>query len=283
MRESDFDIMELLSQRIDKGSYSLPTIPEASLRLMNLLSDSDSNLEELEKTVAMDPILASQILKIANSCISGAIVEVTSLKNALMRLGRKHVRSLVMMLSIKSSLIQGKSFLGPMKKIWAYSITCAFLGKYLAKKIKADPEEFFVIGLLHATGKLILLSLLHEMLQLSRQEVSEEFLEKIYSSHDLQITQKLLTSWKISPKITQIITLQSKQIADIEKTNLSQGEQKCVVSLIFVKSLCLLDAQIPPKLEELQPCLSFLGLEKSFLDELLLQKNKITEEVLPFV
>ncbi|NUM36062.1 MAG: HDOD domain-containing protein [Candidatus Brocadiae bacterium] len=282
MKELDFDIFEILNQRICQGNYTLPSIPEASLRLMNLLSDSDTSLEELEKTVGMDPILASQILKIANSCISGAIVEVTSLKNALMRLGRKHIRSIVMMLSIKASIIKSKTFLGPMKQIWSHSISSAFLKRYVAKKFKEEPEESFTVGLLHNMGKLILLSLLNEMLQESAQEISEDFLGQIYIAHHLEITKKLLSAWKISPKIIQIIALQDSDIESIKNSPLSESDQKMVFSLILISFICKSIEENLIK-EKFQQFSSLLSIDIAYLEDILKQKEKIAEEILPFI
>ena len=238
MKTVEYNLIAQLKTRIQQENYSLPTIPQATLRVMELLADPQSSVVDMEKVIAFDPILAAQILKISNSCLYGARVEVTSLKNAIVRLGRRQIRSVILMMSTKSCLIKGKS-LAPMQEMWKDSVACAFACQVVAKKIKQDREELFTIGLLHNIGKLMILSLLNELVKQAQTEPNfdPELLQMVYDAYHLDIAQKILTAWKIPLRLIEIINCQALLEATPQQ-EVALSILQPAMGLNFAKKLC---------------------------------------------
>ena len=283
MNELAVDFDALVSRRVSWENYKLPTIPAASIRLMKLVADQQSTPGDMEKAVAMDPVLASQIFKVANSCVYGGVVQVSSLKAAFLRMGRKQIRSIITMTAIKSCLISDKVFLAPIKLIWEHSVCCAFFGRELAQRTGQDSEEFFLVGLFHNIGQLMILSLLHDVLQQSSLDLSPELLGKLYESHQQGMSRQLLAAWKISQNVADVINAWLAQ-GNSDATEAAPPDQRrATATLQLACHLCrMVEADrvdAAPLLDELK----LLQLPEQIVPELANRIKEIKKEIMAFV
>lgn len=282
---SDLDLIGELKRRIEAGNYSLPTIPQSAIRVMELLGNPMSTPEDMEKIINLDPIIAGQILKTANSCLYGAVIEVTSVKNAIVRLGRKQIRSIIHLFSIKSALIKGKVFLEPIKKIWKQSLCCAFLCKDVAKKVKIDKEAMFMNGLMHNIGKLMILSVLHEIVANvdSSQAINEELLEMVYEMHHLEVGKKLLKNWKIPENNLRVIALQSAGDDLLTDYEVPQEDRMQALALMFCSQVCQMKEEDDIDEDELSLYMTELNISEDDFEALLEKLEEIETEAVNFV
>jgi HD-like signal output (HDOD) protein len=276
------DLIAQFQLRLERENYTLPTIPAASLRLMNLLSNPDCSVAEMEKTITFDPMLAGQVLKIANSCLYGTVMEVNSLKQAILRIGRKPLRTIVLMNSIKATLIKSRTFLPAMQAIWKQSLMCAFFSKLLAKRVRQDGDELFIMGLFHNIGKLMILSLLYEMFQQAETAMSQEMLDKAYATNQIEIGKKLLHLWKIPERIGAIIALQSLEQNLLDDTSIAEQNRRLAATIMLSQKLCLMVAQNVVEEDKIFPLFDFLGISQQALVEMVQQIHSVEKEVSPF-
>ncbi len=147
------DIIKSLTQRID----SFPTLPAITTQIMSIISDSESSSEDLMKAVTPDQSLTTMILKMANSAFFGMSRKVSSLQNAITILGFRAIRNIVLAKSVFESFRNvgfEKKF--DIRTFWEHSFLCALAAKVIAEKLKAEKSDFFVAGLIHDIGKLII-------------------------------------------------------------------------------------------------------------------------------
>ena len=283
MKTIEYNLMAQLKTRIEQKNYSLPTIPQATFRIMELLADPQSSIAEMEKVIAFDPILAGQILKISNSCLYGARVEVTSLKNAIVRLGRKQIRSVILMMSTKSCLIKGKT-LAPMQKMWKDSVACAFCCQVIAKKIKLDREELFTVGLLHNIGRLMILSLLSELVKESGSELdfNPELLEMVYDVYHLDIAEKILASWQIPQRLIEIVHCQAVALKSDTPEETNASILQPATGLNLSQKLCRRITEPEASVEEL-PELQALAIAPEAVAPMLAELEEIYRGIEEFV
>jgi len=137
---------------------ALPTLPEIPMKIIQLIADRESSMDDISKIIERDPSLTANILKVANSAYYGMPQKVASLNLALTILGLNDLINIVTSISIVrmfSSKKRADSF--DRIKFWRHSFGCATAARMLAKEMRFDTEGTdFVAALLHDIGKLII-------------------------------------------------------------------------------------------------------------------------------
>lgn len=138
---------------------SLPTLPDIALRINEIISDPEASMRQMESVIEIDPSLSSTILKVVNSSFYGMAREISSLRLALVILGTKEIKNLVLSLAVFRLLSKERTLeYFDYKNFWQHSAATGQIAKTLAGKLKLHFEgEEFVGGLIHDIGKVVLL------------------------------------------------------------------------------------------------------------------------------
>ena len=147
------------SRALDKIVSSigdLPATPVIISSLMNLTSDLNTDINKITRALMSDQSLTAKVLKLSNSSFYGRAKEVKTLKESIVLLGFKTLRSLVVATSTHSLYnSSGGEF---HNKLWEHTLGAAISARLIAKKIRHPlVEEAFIAGLLHDIGKLVFL------------------------------------------------------------------------------------------------------------------------------
>ena len=135
------------------SSPRLPTLPKVAFRILELVQSADVSMAQLSETIAADPALAAKILKTANSGIYGRVRGVSRLKDALMILGLRNVKTLSLGFSLVSDLSGAKGSGLDYTLFWRRSIVAACAARAVAAHLNKDQsEEAFLGGLMHCIG-----------------------------------------------------------------------------------------------------------------------------------
>ena len=134
-------------------------MPTSVTRILNALEDPNNTAGVISDLIGLDQALAASVLQMANSAGMGYNAVCSSLSDAVMRLGIKRVKILVL----------GAASSGPLTRrlngyrlgageLWNHSVSTASDRTMDISDILhySDPEEAYVGGLLHDMGKLIL-------------------------------------------------------------------------------------------------------------------------------
>jgi len=111
---------------------------------------------ELEAIVHLDPALAFFTLRICNSPFFGLQGKVSTLRHARALLGSDPLKGIVLGAATRAGADANRSIMlaADPGRFWAHSIHVAHLARVLARLTEYDlPEEAYVAGLLHDTGK----------------------------------------------------------------------------------------------------------------------------------
>lgn len=148
-----FDKISVLISKIN----SIPTLPTIACRVMEITADPNSSANDLMKVIIPDISLSTKLLKMANSPFFGATRGVTSLQHAITVLGFKEVRNLIISAVIFESFMKAEKMGNyDIGKFWKHSFVCGLAAKVIAADLKKASNEFFVAGLIHDIGKLVI-------------------------------------------------------------------------------------------------------------------------------
>lgn len=136
---------------------SLPAVPSVYAELSRRLEDSNASVFELAELVAADTVLATQVLRIANSAMFSGQQRVTKLEAAAARLGTRLLRSVVLTAEVYQRFPVSPFVAERLEALQAHASQVARLAAALEPGA-AWKDDAFTAGLLHDIGKLVLAS-----------------------------------------------------------------------------------------------------------------------------
>jgi len=137
---------------------SFPSMPATGAKMLKMLEDPETSVNEIEDVLRHDPGLTGNVLKLANSAYFGIPSKVSSVRQGVLLLGLKRLLQLVVASCV--SAVMDKPVPGydlPPGDLWRHSIAVSIAAEALVKdKKNIDAEDIFTPALLHDIGKLIL-------------------------------------------------------------------------------------------------------------------------------
>jgi HD-like signal output (HDOD) protein len=187
--------------------YSLPLLYE---RLNLVINHPRSSAADMTRIISEDVGLSSCILKLANSPMFGYHTKIDSISNAVMIIGTRQLRDMALAVSVINVFRGIPEGMINMTSFWKHSITIGIVARILATcRREANVERFFVAGILHDVGQLILCTrapeLVLEMIAASRESGEPHFaVQRSMLGFDHgDLGGKLLKRWRIPALITE--------------------------------------------------------------------------------
>jgi putative nucleotidyltransferase with HDIG domain len=144
----------------------IPPLPELVVRLLALLNKKDTEPKELEAHLQNDQVLVAKMLAMVNSPFYGLNRSVTNIRDAIMVLGFRGLRSLILASSTSKFLAADFSCYGhDTRGLWKHALAVGTGARSIATFCEFEPdirEELFVAGLLHDVGKMLIAPYLNE-------------------------------------------------------------------------------------------------------------------------
>ena len=154
---------ERLKRVVDR-IVGLPTLPSVLSNLNRLMLNPRTSAKEVAQLISRDPAITSKILRVVNSSFYGFPNRITTVTHAIVILGFNTIKSVVLSSSIFDVFQKGQTD-SPYDRLefWKHSIGCGAAAKVVAKRLGYSAvEEFFIAGLLHDIGKIVIDQYLHE-------------------------------------------------------------------------------------------------------------------------
>ncbi|HSW62909.1 MAG TPA: HDOD domain-containing protein [Dissulfurispiraceae bacterium] len=146
--------LRVLVQKIPK----LPTLPMIAERILGMVDDDVASVETIVETVAQDPAIAAKVLSFANAAFYGAGEPVLSVRDAVMKIGFKNIRSIALGISLMTIFSESKEkFASAYHRIFLHSVSVGVISRQIAEKVACElADKAFIAGLLHDIGKLVI-------------------------------------------------------------------------------------------------------------------------------
>ncbi len=201
-----FTFVQALASELSGGKIELPGFPHIVMRVQKVLADESSDATRIVKVLGSEPVLASQIVRMANSAaLNPAATAVTDLRAAVTRVGLDTVRSATMAFAIRqlrdAPLLKGLET--PLGVLWRRSVLVASLSCAVARKMTTvSPDTALLAGLLQGMGRLYILTRASAHRALFADQDSYKSIEQDWH---LSIAAALLESWGFADEIVQAV------------------------------------------------------------------------------
>jgi len=227
-----------------KKAGDINVLPSVAKKILDALGEESFSINELEHIIETDQALAVKVLKISNSALYGLPQDITSLHQALMVLGLKTIRSLVLSVSTKSLY---DKFGITEQKMWDHSVGAAFASWLISTGHGKDVSDIaFIGGLMHDLGKVFMNNetpeAFAEVMMKTYNEGADSIIseEEVYGYNHAEIGATLAEKWGFPSSLVQIIDmhhLHNKKLEDISDALAAKGIACVNLANYFCKSL----------------------------------------------
>lgn len=195
-----------------QNDTELISVPRIFFLIREAIKDPRTSARHIADIISKDQALAAKLLRLVNSAFYGFPSKIDTISRAVTIIGTRQLSSLALGLSTLSRFKNISPDVMNMESFWKHSIACAIGAKTLAGYRKLpNSESFFICGLLHDLGKLIMLNYypreyLNSLLWARKNKSSLSRAEKIFFVHDhASLGAKLAKKWQLPLKIEQTI------------------------------------------------------------------------------
>ena len=199
-------LVPLVLEYFEKHFREFPSLSSQAAQLMGMAKRvADAEVVEIVAVIQRDPTHAAEILRLANSVMYRRDAEATTLHDAIVRVGRREVYSVLMALSTRS-LFEPKlrSMYNLLPEHWHrlqhHSVSCAFGTAWLAGKVNLpNSDEMFLAGMFHDIGKMIALFSLAGVIMQGKVdfEVSFQASAMVFEEMHCDLGKRMVIQWKL--------------------------------------------------------------------------------------
>ena len=191
---------------------SFPSMPATGAKMLRMLEDPETGMDEIEAVLRHDPGLTGNVLKLANSAYFGIPSKVSSVRQGILLLGLRKLIQLVIASCVNS--VMDKPVPGydlPPGDLWRHSIAVSIAAEALVKeKNNIDAEDIFTPALLHDIGKLILGHFIKDEMDEIENIVSEGVPyvvaeNMVLGTDHAQVGAQVLTQWSFPRDVIEAV------------------------------------------------------------------------------
>ena len=128
-------LVGIIHERISSQALQLPVFHHVALKLMNVLAKEDYSIAQVAQMILEDQALSSHVLRMANSAFFGGLSKVTTIRDAIVRLGARQVTNIVTVVTQSQQYCtKDKTMAAYMQSLWKHALGCALGTKWFAEK-----------------------------------------------------------------------------------------------------------------------------------------------------
>jgi len=198
--------------QLTKGEVEIVSLPTVYTHIVELLEHPNSSSQLIAKVISTDAGLTVRLLRLVNSPFYGFSGKIDSVSRAVSLLGTNELSNLTLGVLVVRQFQNIPSDLLNMDSFWRHSIRCGLFSKIFAGHLgEKDLEKYFIGGLLHDIGRLVMLDRMPVQYSGAVAKARQDRLpmyraEQSCLNTDHSIVGKLLAEkWRLSPALTRMI------------------------------------------------------------------------------
>ena len=190
------------------------SLPQTFHRLQEVVQNPDSSLSDIGEVLMADQALSARILQLANSSFYGFPSRIETISHAVTMIGAEQMVALVQGTCVASIFTNVPRELVNMELFWKHSIACGVTARIIAaRRREPNTERFFLLGLLHDIGRLVIFQHLPKesasaiALAGSQHQLLHSAETAILGFDHATVGYDLLRTWKLPPRLCEPIKM----------------------------------------------------------------------------
>lgn len=149
--------MEISPRELLKGYVEVSSLPMIHLKLEEAINDQNKSMSDIAKVIREDPGLTARLLRIVNSAFYNFPSKIETISQAVTIVGTQQLSALALATSVMKMFKGLPQDIVSMDSFWRHSIACGLAARMISSfRRETKPERFFVAGMLHDIGRLIM-------------------------------------------------------------------------------------------------------------------------------
>lgn len=195
------EIVDRLNQNAKEGRLKFPTLPEIVFRINSVIDDDSKSIVDIAAVVQEHPVLTVRLLNVANSPILNTGVYISSLEEAIKKIGISLIKSLSISLALKDKFkIKDPEYRHALEEVWHHSVDvgahCYIFAKHLDNP-KIDPNIALIVGIVHSIGAIPVIDYFAD------NQIPSEYLEEVCNQVAKSISRQSLLDWGLPSSIVK--------------------------------------------------------------------------------
>ncbi|HZW04299.1 MAG TPA: HDOD domain-containing protein [Anaerolineaceae bacterium] len=183
----------MLVQKLDIILHSvrqLRPMPSSVTRILKEIDGEQTTAVKISNYIGLDQALAAMVLQMSNSVAMGYARDCTTIQEAVMRIGFKRLKTILLASSAAGPLMNRlNGYRLGAGELWRHSLATAVTAEWLTRRLGySQTEEAYASGLLHDIGKLLL----------------DQYVVSDYSQMEQFIQQYRMPLWQVEEKLLGI-------------------------------------------------------------------------------
>jgi putative nucleotidyltransferase with HDIG domain len=256
---------------------AVPPLPTASAEVIRMIQDPKVPSSRIAQAIEYDPSLTTNVLRLANSSFFGFHRSVSTVKEALFRLGTNQVFQLVVAATVgkmTQTPVNGYDLSGG--DLWDHLVGTAIASVKLAQTLKMEiPPYTFTAALTHDVGKVVLGTFVKVKVDSIRELAYERKMSFEKAEHRVlgidhaEVGALLLERWELPQNLVDVVRWH-------HHPEHYPGEDTDAVYVVHVANVLCLMAGVGAGLDALSykpsaRVMEHLGLEVMLLDDIVYQ------------
>ena len=216
--------------------YKIPQVPEVVRDLIIQLNEPDLDMEAIANNVTKDQLISMKVLRLVNSAHFGLARKIGSIDEAVVMLGMKQLKTLIIASGIVTSTSEIENF--DIKTFWSDSFRTATYAKCLADEINADGDTAFTAGLISQMGKLLIhMSDPEIAIEIEKQvqtgKLRSDIEKQVLGFTNAEICAELCLRWKFPETLVQTVAQYNEPLIFEDSST-----EACIVNIAGYLSQC---------------------------------------------
>lgn len=201
------DVAGLVTRVID-----LPVLPETVTAVLKVVNNSNISAQEMEQFILRDQVLATRVLRVANSAFYGFGRRIETVRQAVVLLGTRKLREVVSAASTQELFRIDSSQKVVGRCLWRHALAVALWTQQILEVLQRTPDmSVFTAGLLHDIGIVVLHQRYGTPYGKVLQYSDEKDIHHFYAEKELmgtthaEIGGKLCSKWSLPVEIAHLV------------------------------------------------------------------------------
>ncbi|MEQ9459913.1 MAG: HDOD domain-containing protein [Phycisphaeraceae bacterium] len=192
----------------------IATLPEITIRIMDLIDDPSATAADLNSVIESDPALGARILKVVNSAFYGVPGQVASINRAIVLLGLNAIKNIAIAASL-TKLFRGGKIAQEFdaRDLWLHSTATAGASRLIVNELSMGYlDEAFLAGLIHDLGLMVEIQARRpKFIQVLEQVLGDpdvslrETEQKVFGATHEDFGRVLARSWKFPQTLINVV------------------------------------------------------------------------------
>ena len=176
---------------------TIAPLPRVCAQLAELTAQQATDAAQLSRLIQSDPVLAGEIMRVANSPALRPRAAIVSLQQAVSWLGVAEVRNIGMAVMLKGEVFVAPGHEPESEELWREAWLAGLWAKEIARGRRKHVESAFLAALMHRTGAALSLKILSQFEVEQRTVMDARTFAELVIEFEPAFGRLLMSTWRL--------------------------------------------------------------------------------------